>query len=153
MSDFGSIPVSCRYVVEIGRFAKPCAVEISDIRLAAALWHTSDHSKTTVMMVEFNGLEYSLDLCGYVDAHDIASGRAYGAEIPVDVVEHLEATPEMRAKGLMAIEMEHAPWFQWVDAAGDPVGDVMDSISLEPQVELSKLMELISVNQNEEVKA
>jgi hypothetical protein len=142
-----------KYMVDIEKFAKQGCEKISDIRLAAALRHTKDHSKTTLMLVTVNEREYALDLCGYVGAVDLASGNAYGTSIPVEVVDWLETAPEERAKTLINVHMENAPWFQWVDADGDPVGDVLDAISLSPKVEFLKLKQLVSVSETEEVAA
>jgi hypothetical protein len=39
--------------------------------------------------------------------------------------------------------MEHGPWFEWVDVDGNPVGDVFDSVSLDPEQELARLIPML----------
>lgn len=137
------VPPSLAYLLDLGSRALPEADTISDVRLATRLGHTRTHSQSLLLHATVDDQSYSLLLSGYIDGHDPLTGDFDTATISASQLEQLELPWERRAEWGQVLEMEHGPWFEWVDVDGNPVGDVFDSVSLDPEQELARLTQML----------
>lgn len=137
------VPPSPAYLLDLGSRALPEADTISDVRLATRLGHTRTHSQSLLLHATVDDQSYSLLLSGYIDGHDPLTGDFDTATISASQLEQLELPWERRAEWGQVLEMEHGPWFEWVDVDGNPVGDVFDSVSLDPEQELARLIPML----------
>lgn len=134
---------SLKYLLDLSNRALPEAESISDVRLATRMGHTRTHSQTELLRATVDGQSYTLLLSGYIEGHDPLTGDFDTATISACQLEQLELPWEQRAEWGQVLEMEHGPWFEWVDVEGNPVGDVFGSVSLDPEQELVRLTQML----------
>lgn len=134
---------SLSYLLDLASRALPGANSISDVRLATRMGHTCGQYQSAVLRTTVDGQSYTLLLSGYIEGHDPLTGDFDTATISTCQLEQLELPWEQRAEWGQVLEMEHGPWFEWVDVNGNPVGDVFDSVSLDPEQELARLTPML----------
>lgn len=132
------------YQVSISEFTKKGASTISDIRLAAKMGHTKRHGYTPLLDVTVGNQNYHLCLQGYIEGQDLRTGEGFdSASISDALLDELDQPYDARDE---VFDMQHGPWFEWINEDGSPVGDVFDEISLNPADEVEKLEKLVAAN-------
>lgn len=126
--------------------------EVSDYHLAAYLQHgTRDQTSTLLTWVSEGGDEYELRLCGQTRI-EVRSGSDVREIRSADgVASTFNAALSVLAQGQpLSLECLDSPFFEWLDEIGDPVGDVMSTISVRPEDEIAALKEMLGVAMNNE---
>lgn len=130
------------YDFDVASYAKQGAETISDIRLAFRLGYKHRNETTEhLLSTTINGEEYSLRLCGclHVTSDAEEDRSVFGDELTEAIIDGFESKGEDSK-----FSLDSAPWFEWINNAGDPVGDIIDEINLDPNVEIKKLNDLIA---------
>lgn len=132
--------LKANYAIDLSGAARAGQEDISDLRLAVFLGHPSEDSATELMTVRDpkTSEEYVLRLCGTVRLLD-----AQEVELDVEALrsfEDIDAVVDHLGRGALLTN----PWFEWITADGDPVGEVFDTISINPNTELNCLEEIIA---------
>lgn len=118
---------------------------ITDARLAAFLGHCHrDQSTTLLVWTAPDGQEYELRLCGLVW---FDYRQPDGTLVSVHSSDGLPAFDRMTAETQQVPQELHtqhnSPFFEWLNANSDPVGDVFETISANPQDEIASLQRML----------
>lgn len=125
--------------------AKPGDEEISDIRLALAL-HDKEEDRTEILQVKESGHKYYLCLCGALKIKDRRTGNFLeGDQVPDGLIAKMENWEFPR----YPYSVHATPWFEWVDEQGDPLCEVFQEISLDPEKEIQHLKEILKHSKEE----
>lgn len=106
-------------------------------RLSAFLKHDSRDAATTLLnFTAPDGGVYRLQLCGQV-RYDYQAGD--GEVITVRSSDGLTAFDAAEQEVVGERTVIDTPFFEWVDAAGDPIGAVFEELPISPEREISVL--------------
>lgn len=123
---------------EVAGLEQLAAMEVVDCRrLAAFLKHGSRDATTTLLnFTAPDGGVYRLQLCGQVRFDYLAGNGAVNTVRSSDGLAAYDAA-EHAAEGECTVL--DTPFFEWVDAAGDPIGAVFEELPISPEREISVL--------------
>lgn len=136
------------YLFDLNSYAKPDSQRISDARLALGLGHGRD-SQTELLTTTLDGQVLTLCLSGHFLVKH-ADGEAKSHEIILNEWE--KARDSLPDAGYSISELFElntnfklvsTPWFEWITEGGDPVADILDSISLNPADEINKITQAL----------
>lgn len=125
-----------KYRVDVASFAKSGATKITDIRLAYKMGNDKDMC-VNLLEISVSNRTYQLELCGHLRLSPTSSMSIPLTDDQLELLENGEARSEI----------EFTPWFQWVNEDGDADAcDAFDEISIDPQVEIDKLRQMLQAN-------
>lgn len=127
------LPPPPKYDIDVARYVAPGKSTVSDVRLALELGHGRKGGMTVLLSTTVGTRTYTLVVCGGISGHD---DRLHA---PIDSGVFTAEQIERLEKGDGDITLDSAPWLEWIDSSGNAVGDVFESIDLDPAVEISKL--------------
>jgi hypothetical protein len=133
------------YSFDFSPYAKEGATSISDIRLGHGLeFHRFKNQSIDLLEAQINALDYKLVIAGCLNIIDLSTDKSalYGDALTVDIIDFVESEGPENTK----YSIDSSPWFEWIDVDGNSVGDIFDTIDLDPFVEIQKLQQLLGSN-------
>lgn len=133
------------YSIDLSFYAKEGEKSITDVRLGYGLeFHRFKDLSIALLDVQINALDYKLVIAGCLNVIDLSTDKSalYGDALTADIIDSVESEGPENTK----YSIDSSPWFEWIDADGNSVGDIFDTIDLDPFVEIQKLQQLLGSN-------